>query len=225
MALVKCTECGNDVSDRAVACPRCGAPPLATRIATAEPTRPLVVGAPARKTSAARIVVAAIALVIAALALFARWSGAGHAMRPAEDVGPGAAVGAPTNSQGAARVHPWTDRADAQITDMLNGETGPVVAQSIQRITHPTAGGASLVGFEVRHVGIALSLRITVRYAGGLGAEHTMTVVWNFNDREHIVARVLSDNSPIPVAAANARQLDSYFRDEIYPTLMSNLRE
>jgi hypothetical protein len=26
MALIRCTECGNEMSDRAVACPRCGAP-------------------------------------------------------------------------------------------------------------------------------------------------------------------------------------------------------
>jgi large-conductance mechanosensitive channel len=29
MALIKCHECGNSVSDRAVACPNCGAPVIA----------------------------------------------------------------------------------------------------------------------------------------------------------------------------------------------------
>ena len=27
MALIKCSECGKDVSDKATACPNCGAPP------------------------------------------------------------------------------------------------------------------------------------------------------------------------------------------------------
>ena len=27
MALIKCSECGNEVSDKATACPNCGAPP------------------------------------------------------------------------------------------------------------------------------------------------------------------------------------------------------
>jgi TM2 domain-containing membrane protein YozV len=28
MALIKCNECGNEVSDKAASCPKCGAPPL-----------------------------------------------------------------------------------------------------------------------------------------------------------------------------------------------------
>jgi hypothetical protein len=31
MALIKCSECGKDVSDKATACPNCGAPPLERR--------------------------------------------------------------------------------------------------------------------------------------------------------------------------------------------------
>ena len=34
MALVKCTECGNDVSTKAAACPNCGAPPTETQART-----------------------------------------------------------------------------------------------------------------------------------------------------------------------------------------------
>ncbi len=35
MALTKCTDCGNEVSDRAAACPRCGAPTSSPRAASA----------------------------------------------------------------------------------------------------------------------------------------------------------------------------------------------
>src|SRR6266516_8081167 len=31
MALIKCSECGKDVSDKATACPNCGAPPSSGR--------------------------------------------------------------------------------------------------------------------------------------------------------------------------------------------------
>jgi predicted butyrate kinase (DUF1464 family) len=37
MALIKCSECGKDISDKAAACPGCGAP-----ISTAEPSSALI---------------------------------------------------------------------------------------------------------------------------------------------------------------------------------------
>src|SRR5690554_5578710 len=40
MALISCTECGNRISDRAVACPRCGAPPSPPQADAGEPVEP-----------------------------------------------------------------------------------------------------------------------------------------------------------------------------------------
>lgn len=45
MALVKCGECGNEVSDRAAACPKCGAPvtqEVAPPVAVSSPGKPVV---------------------------------------------------------------------------------------------------------------------------------------------------------------------------------------
>jgi DNA-directed RNA polymerase subunit RPC12/RpoP len=39
MALIKCSECGKAVSDKAVACPSCGAPLLAAATANKTPVR------------------------------------------------------------------------------------------------------------------------------------------------------------------------------------------
>ncbi len=47
MALTKCLECSNDVSDKAVACPKCGAPLAAT---PSPPTQPVAAGKPAGST-------------------------------------------------------------------------------------------------------------------------------------------------------------------------------
>jgi hypothetical protein len=117
----------------------------------------------------------------------------------------------------------WQERAGEAVTAMLNGASGPAAAQSIQHIAHPTGGGASLAGFTVRHAGKNLSVRLTVDWSGGFGANHTTVVVWTFNRNEHVGAQVLSDNSPIPIASSNAGQLDNYFRNEMYPVLLSNI--
>ena len=38
MALIKCTECGNEVSDKATSCPKCGAPIAGLSIGTSTQT-------------------------------------------------------------------------------------------------------------------------------------------------------------------------------------------
>jgi hypothetical protein len=42
-------------------------------------------------------------------------------------------------------------------------------------------------------------------------------VAWELDEQGHIAATIASDNAPISVAASNARQLDEYFRGEVYP--------
>jgi hypothetical protein len=49
MALIKCHECGNDVSTQAAACPRCGAPPLPPVIQTPPPVIPAYPPSPVPK--------------------------------------------------------------------------------------------------------------------------------------------------------------------------------
>jgi len=62
MALIKCTECGKEVSDKAAACPGCGAPP---------PLRSLVPDQPGSTTVAASLAWVAIALAVVGLVIWA----------------------------------------------------------------------------------------------------------------------------------------------------------
>ncbi len=59
MALINCTECGNEVSDKAFSCPKCGAPIAVDKI---ESKQPLVVVAPKSRSLAI-----ALALVLGGL--------------------------------------------------------------------------------------------------------------------------------------------------------------
>lgn len=58
MALIKCTECGKDVSDKAAACPGCGAP---------LPVKSLVPDEPGTTSGASSL--ALLAMVIAGIGL------------------------------------------------------------------------------------------------------------------------------------------------------------
>ena len=73
--------------------------------------------------------------------------------------------------------------------------------------------------YEIKHVGEMLSVRLTVSWSGGFGGAHMTTVAWDFDHRGHRSAAVLRDDAPVAVADKNARQLDTYFRDEVYPIL------
>lgn len=50
MALIKCPECGKEISDKAVACINCGCPVSAMNIQSAEPAKPAETAKPAAKT-------------------------------------------------------------------------------------------------------------------------------------------------------------------------------
>lgn len=213
MALVKCMECGGEVSDKAAACPRCGAPPTlaveASPVPAASPAKPW------RNTAAAWIGgFGIVAIAVGAVAALMIMRGGPSGLPPTLESGGPAQASSPA---------PWVDRADVELRSMLNEGAGATVAQAIQRITHPTGSGASLEGLEIRHVGIALSVRLSVRWTGGLGAEHTTVVAWNLNGSNHGGANVLADSSPIPIARSNARQLDQYFANDVYPILRSRL--
>ncbi len=69
MALTKCTECGREVSDKAAACPQCGAPVVAQAAAPATPPAPppvlSTVSAPAPAKPARRVVTLVLLCVLA----------------------------------------------------------------------------------------------------------------------------------------------------------------
>lgn len=112
---------------------------------------------------------------------------------------------------------PWPMRAHAVLAQMLQGPTGVSIAQSVQRITHPSGGEANLAHWHIDHVGETLSVRLTVNWSGALGGEHKTVVAWDFDYKRHRNAAILSDDAPIQASGTSSRQLDAYFRDSIYP--------
>lgn len=117
----------------------------------------------------------------------------------------------------------WNDQADVVLTQMLGGPSGVSVAQSIQRICHPSGSDANLQTFDIRHVGDALSVRLTVVWSGALGGHNQTVVVWTFDSRAHRSAAVVNDTAAVRTSTKNAQLLNNFFRDEAYPTLRANM--
>lgn len=124
-----------------------------------------------------------------------------------------------------AQPQPWHERAKLALIRMLQGPGGVTVAQSVQRITHPTGSDANLQNYDIQHVGDGISVKLYVTWSGGLGAAHTTTVAWDFDRRRHRSAAILGDNAAFAASEKAARQLDTYFRDELYPVLRQNMGE
>jgi uncharacterized membrane protein YvbJ len=74
MALIKCSECGNIISDRAVACPGCGAP-LGNGAAATSPSRLAVTNSVRVKRAGLKW--EAIGFVVILVAIVAGIAGAG----------------------------------------------------------------------------------------------------------------------------------------------------
>jgi len=141
-------------------------------------------------------------------------------MRHARLIGLGVLLAAVlTTFTAHTQPQPWPVRVKLTLIRMLDGPGGVTVAQTIQRITHPTGSDANLQNWDVQPVGDGVQVKLYVTWSGGLGAAHTTAVAWDFNRRHHRSAAVLSDNAPFPVAEKNARQLETYFRDQLYPYL------
>ena len=124
-----------------------------------------------------------------------------------------------------AQPQPWPVRAKLTLIRMFQGPSGVAVAQSVQRIAHPTGSDANLQNYDIQHVGDGMSVKLYVTWSGGLGGAHTTVVAWDFNARHHRSAAILSDNAPFAASEKAARQLDTYFRDELYPVLRQNMGE
>ncbi len=118
---------------------------------------------------------------------------------------------------------PWVERADTALHRMFDGSTGAVVARSIQRVTHFSGENASLQEYSVRRMGDRVSVRISVNWHGGFtGDGYTTIVAWEFSESGHISVTLLGDDAPTPVTDSNMRELDIWFRAELFPVLRSN---
>ena len=122
------------------------------------------------------------------------------------------------------RLIPWTTKADIVARKLLEGESGENVAKSIQGIAHPTGTDAKFSRGDVLMVGDKMSVTIAADWRGGLsGGSYTTVVVWEFDERQHRGTQVLSDNAPFAVEAANLKQLDEYFRTQVYARVQDQI--
>jgi predicted nucleic acid-binding Zn ribbon protein len=137
-----------------------------------------------------------------------------------------------TQSGTVGHVVPWIERADTTLRRMLDGDDGIALARTVQKITHPLGENPSLGGYDVRRMGDRISVRISTNWEGGIvkmdghGARYTTDVVWEFGESGHVSATIISDTFSVGMAQSNAgRQLDDWFRAELYPVLYSNTGE
>ncbi len=129
---------------------------------------------------------------------------------------PGSGARAPTEA--------WLDRAALGADRFFRGPAGANLASAIQRITHPSGHSPRLGSVEVKRAGEQLTVLIQTGWRGGiLGTDYTTMVEWDFNQRRHITAAVTNDDAQIQVSAANKKQLDEFFRTEVYPALTRTL--
>jgi zinc-ribbon domain len=213
MPLIRCFECGNEVSDRASSCPKCGAP--------VQHADAVVAPAPKRsafwdpKTNLKRLAI--WSGVLALVGWFAYHFLLGREGRDAVNI-------VASKTVVGAEIIPWADRADSALRAMMGGQSAQVIATSIRRITHPSGESERLTDFEVRKVSDGLSVRFNVAWNGGiLGTAYSTVVIWELNEHQHVRAVVTQDNGPFGVDGENKQRLEEYFRTEVYPLLISNL--
>src|SRR5439155_23642155 len=192
MALVSCGECGAQVSDKAAACPKCGAPPSSPKLEASVTNAPTK-DAPAQSTPPKGEASAASALPKSeasapsappptakprrgnpsALAIVGVTLGTLAVVFALvyKFVLNSSARGIVAKSLGETaigqHVIPWPDKADEQVKQLSRGQSGANLASSIVHIAHPTGESPSLKDISVRRLGDQLSVRIVANWRGG----------------------------------------------------------
>ena len=201
MPLVQCASCGNQISVDATVCPKCGHPRNVS---------------PARKhRSPIRGIVGLVCLIIIASVCYKLFV----SQETKDDVN----MLASATGLGIQLI-PWVDRADTMLRAMLEGPTKDAIASTIQGVAHPSGEKPVMRDFDIRKVGDRISARFSVGWRGGvLGTTYTTVVVWEFDKNQYSKATVVEDDASFAVGSPNAKQLDDYFRTEVYATLRRNL--
>lgn len=217
MALVKCTECGQEISDKATACPRCGAPAaVKDGSPTIKASNTEVSGgakASSKQVSIGRqifgIVIAVIIVVVA--------------YRGCLDQEQRDAVNRVSSVVGLT-VTPWIDRAQAAFRSQLAKENQQgLIAISVVGSLHPTGTSPRLESFRVDAIGDTLVASFTVAWIGGIfGTPYTTVVNWKCTKTQNLGVELVSDDGPFGVGESNLKTLGDWFQTEVYPVLLSN---
>jgi hypothetical protein len=114
-------------------------------------------------------------------------------------------------------VDPTKPNLDGAARQVLNNE----VAFRIRNTIHPTGVGGTLEAIDIKPEGSGVEVHISVSWKGGLTSRPYATrILWRFNKEDHLGSDIIADDSPIPAAEANKRELDNYLRG-----LMPSIRQ
>lgn len=110
-------------------------------------------------------------------------------------------------------------RADERRVRAFVVANGDVLADTIQRITHPAGRRSALRAFDVRTEGDVVAVEFEVTWSGRVAGSTLVTkVIWEFERTRHIRSGLLSDTSDTPIPDASMAELDAYFR-AVHPSI------
>jgi hypothetical protein len=118
------------------------------------------------------------------------------------------------------RATAWPDRAEAAVQLFVEANAQQL-ANSIQRIAHPEGKRPELLANrEISKVDDRILVKIAVSWNRGPGSRnYTTWVAWEFSEKSHLQARVVSDSASMKITAKNSALLDDHFREKIYPAI------
>lgn len=205
MALIKCPDCGTEVSDSAAACPKC-ARVISQRVSAAPAPAP-----PAKGSGLWRHSGWIGLLVILGVLYYKFWM-----PKETKDT-----INRVASNTGVT-ITPWIDRADAALRAMIEKQPD-TIGKSIIAVCHPTGTYTKVEKWGVRKDGETLVLEMQVGWKGGLvGSAYATQVRWTCNKQGPIKAEVFGDNSVTGVSEHDVKKLDEYLRTQVWPPLYSN---
>jgi hypothetical protein len=210
MALIKCSECGRDVSENAAACPHCGEP--AKQRSRAPEERKSAEKIVKKKSHAGALLLLLAAVIVLAGIVYKNY------MSPEEKAGVNQAV----TSAGLSAILPWTERAEASVRDVVNNSN---IASVVIGYAHPTGRDAALERLEVGSSGNTVHAVLYLGYSGGIFRKHYSVVVkWSFAENTNLGVQILQDTSMMPILGMQMRRIENTFQADLYPKVISNIK-
>lgn len=110
---------------------------------------------------------------------------------------------------------PWLNKAEPATKSLLRHNLEPY-AEQILFILHPSGTKPELM-FETKPQDDRLLVQLDLTWRGGaMETEYASIIMWEFDDKQHLSAKLLMDTSVQPDALAR-EQLNDYFRTIVYP--------
>lgn len=220
MALIICSECNSEYSDKASACPKCGCP---TKAAIRDVKPAVSCEMPAMVVPVLKGTKKIAYWIIGGLAVFivgVVWMGNG---KRAEVV-----VKNTETTVAAPVVVPWATKAEAALGEIFSdGKALRVISEGILKIIHHSGTDAMVTDFSSEKKGDeAVICRLVLQWKGGLsGSEYQTVLIWELGKNLHGSVRVESDNAPVSITAEELGELDKYFETVLYKAVKDTAGE